>query len=381
MGFAQTPPFVHFEMEFDKQAAIEIMSREFVHGQSAALGHRTDGLEQRLIARRARFDVDHHVGGHDLRDAILDGFARGVCLLEARRSWNAHGDVHEESLAGATHADALAAQNSIGFAYSALDSLPKAGGGHVEQDVDCLFSEPRTDPDDDARYHESRHRVEFSEPGDAESLAQPRTRDPEYHDESAPDVGGKMQRVCLKRFAGIFFRDAGQRARTNKINSHRESKNHDGGEAGPKIARMEQQSLKYLPDDVERGEKQEARFDERGKALDLAVAVEMLGVRGLVGSHHGKRRDHRSNEVQSGVQGLRENSQAPGKNGQENLQRQQDNSRTDGRKSRETLFLCGFVERGTFEHGDHRRWIIRFGRLHEAILAPMAEPVHYLYIC
>ena len=40
----------------------------------------------------------------------------------------------------------------------------------------------------------------------------------------------------------------------------------------------EKQPLKRFPNDVERGQQQQSRLDERGKVLDLAVAVLVVGV-------------------------------------------------------------------------------------------------------
>ena len=73
-----------------------------------------------------------------------------------------------------------------------------------------------------------------------------------------------------------------------------------------------EQPVKRFPDDVERGQEQQARLDERGKALHFPVAVEMLRVGGLVRDAHGKIGDDGGDEIEDRMQGLRKNSQAAG---------------------------------------------------------------------
>ena len=82
---------------------------------------------------------------------------------------------------------------------------------------------------------------------------------------------------------------------------------------------MEKQPLKSFPDDVERGQQQQARLDERGKALHFPVAIEMLRIGGLVRDAHGKIRDDGGDEVEDRMQSLRKNSQAAGERGEKNL--------------------------------------------------------------
>ena len=45
MRFAEARALVHFEMQLDEQAAIEVMRGQFVDGEAAALGDGADGLE------------------------------------------------------------------------------------------------------------------------------------------------------------------------------------------------------------------------------------------------------------------------------------------------------------------------------------------------
>src|SRR5277367_3822665 len=130
-----------------------------------------------------------------------------------------------------------------------------------------------------------------------------------------------MKRVGLESFAGIFFRYTAEGSGADEVYSHGERKNDDGHKARVHVVRrMEEQPLKCLPDNVERGQQQQARFDERGKALHFSVAVEVLRVRGFVRNADRKIGDYGGYEVQDGMQSLRENTEAAGNCREKNLQ-------------------------------------------------------------
>ncbi len=291
-----------------------------MNGESAALRDGANGFEKRLIAARAGLDVDHHVRGNDFRDAALDGVARRMSLFEARRARHADGDVHEVALAGAAHAHALGFEHALGGAHGAGDPLAEAARGHVHQRVGGALAEPRADPDNHAGDAQRRHRVEHAQRGDPEFYSQPRARDAENHKEGAPDIGRKMQRVGFERLAGIFFRHALQRARAEEVHSHAHGQNQNRREAGANVHTVEEQPLECFPDDVERGEEEQAGLDERGKALHFFVAVEMFGVRGLFRDANRKVGDDRGDQVQNRMQRFGEDSQAARHRRQENLQ-------------------------------------------------------------
>ena len=150
MRFAQAGAFVHFKMQFDEQAALKLMRGKFVDGEASALRDGANCFEQVFIAARARLDVNHYVRiRHDFLDVLLDGVARDVRLLEAGGARDADGDVDEIALAGAAHANALAAQDAFRVCNCCGDLLLQAAGSHVEQCVDRFFAEARADPDDD----------------------------------------------------------------------------------------------------------------------------------------------------------------------------------------------------------------------------------------
>ena len=130
-----------------------------------------------------------------------------------------------------------------------------------------------------------------------------------------------MQGVGFERFAGILFRYSIQRARADEVHSHAKRKNSDGHQTWPDGHGMEEQALKCLPDNVKRREQQKRRLDERGKTLHFSVAVEVLGVGGLVGHKHGDVGNYGGDQIQNRVQRFRKNAQASGDDGEKNLQK------------------------------------------------------------
>ncbi len=308
-------------------------------GEAAALGDRANRVEEVLVRRRARLDVHHHVGRDDLLDVALDRVACRVRLFEAGLARHADRHIDEIALARAAHAHAFGAQHALGLVNRARDAVVQAARRHIEQRVDRALAEPRSDPDDHARDAERGHRVHHAEPRNAEFLAEPCAGDAEHDDERAPHVRRKMQRVRLERFARIFVRYAAQRPRADEVDSHRQSENHDDAEAQPNRRCAEEQPLKRLPDDVERGEQQQARLDERREAFHFAVAVEVLRVGGLVRHAHRKIGDHRRDKIENRMQRFRKNSQAAGDNRQDHFQRDE-HQRRRHRPERRHLFLA-----------------------------------------
>ena len=52
MGLAQAQLLVHFQVQLDEEAAVELMRGKFVNRQALPLRRRADGVEQ-VLARRA----------------------------------------------------------------------------------------------------------------------------------------------------------------------------------------------------------------------------------------------------------------------------------------------------------------------------------------
>ena len=97
------------------------------------------------------------------------------------------------------------------------------------------------------------------------------------------------------------------------------------------------QPLHRFPDDVDRGQHEQARFDERREILDLAVTVSVIGIGRAVGNSNGEIGDDRGDEIEAGVQRLGEHAQAAGGQRQKNLQRNENNGRTHRAECRQLL--------------------------------------------
>ncbi len=95
------------------------------------------------------------------------------------------------------------------------------------------------------------------------------------------------------------------------------------------LPRMKEQPVESFPDDVERGQQQQACLDECGKAFDFPVAVEMLRVRRLVRDSHGKIGDDRGHQIEDRMQRFRENTEAAGDRREKHLQGDKHDGRTN----------------------------------------------------
>ena len=83
MRLAQTEVFVHLEVQLDEEAPILLLRREIVDGKPFALGQRANRFEKVLAFGCAGFHVHHDVGGDDGADALFNGVAERMDLLEA----------------------------------------------------------------------------------------------------------------------------------------------------------------------------------------------------------------------------------------------------------------------------------------------------------
>src|SRR5277367_2583323 len=295
--FAQAGALVHFQVQLDEEAVIELVRGKFVHGEAATLRDGANGFEDVFVGLGARLHVHHHVRGNDLRDAFFHGVAGGVGLLQAGGARHADGHIHEIALAGAAHAHAFGLQHAFGLVHGGFDAFAQAVRSNVQQRIGRAFAEPRANPDDHAGDAESRDGVQRAQPDNSVMLAQPRTGDAQNDDEGAPHVGGKMQCVRFEGFAGIFLRHAIQTARADEINSHAQHQNQDGLQAGAQVRGVKEQPLKGFPDDVHSGEKQERGLYECGETFYLAVTVEVVRVGGLICNAHRKIGNHRRRKI------------------------------------------------------------------------------------
>ena len=73
----------HFQVHLDEQPPIELVRGKLMDGQAAPRGNRANPIKQVLPRGSARLHVNHHVGGNDFSNAMLDGIGNGVHLFEA----------------------------------------------------------------------------------------------------------------------------------------------------------------------------------------------------------------------------------------------------------------------------------------------------------
>ena len=113
VGLAEGKIFVDFEVELDEEVAVLLGGGDIVDGETEAKGNGAHGFEEMLVARGAGFGVDDHVGGNDLRDALLDAVGEFVNLLEIGGAGDTDGGVHEIAIAGSAEADAIRVEDAI----------------------------------------------------------------------------------------------------------------------------------------------------------------------------------------------------------------------------------------------------------------------------
>ncbi len=142
MRFPQAQVFVDFQVHLDKQAAVELVGGNFVHGEAEPRGDGADGVKQMLSRGGARLHVHHHVRGNNFADALLDGVGNGVHLLEAGGPRNADRDIHEVLVSRAPHPHAFGGEHAFESLDLSRDALLQSGRRHVQQRLDRALSQP-----------------------------------------------------------------------------------------------------------------------------------------------------------------------------------------------------------------------------------------------
>ncbi len=114
-------------MQFDEELPILLHGGQIVNRQAQLLSRGANSFKEVLTLRRARLGVNHHIGRNDFADALLNGVAQGMHLLEARGARHAHSGIDKVTIAGATHAYAVDIQHAIhardGLGYFLLQAL------------------------------------------------------------------------------------------------------------------------------------------------------------------------------------------------------------------------------------------------------------------
>lgn len=99
-----------------------------------------------LALGRSRLRVHHHIRGHNFTDALLDGVAQGVDLLEACRARHTHRRIDKVTIAGAADAHAVDIQYAIHVRNGFGDLLLQSLRGRVQQRIQRAPAKLRADP-------------------------------------------------------------------------------------------------------------------------------------------------------------------------------------------------------------------------------------------
>jgi len=113
-----------------------------------------------------------------------------------------------------------------------------------------------------------------------------------------------MQCIGFEGIARVFLGDLVQGASTSEVDAKCRAKNQNRGETRFDVHGMEKKPRERFIDNVERGEHQEACFQKSREVLELAVAVGMARVGGLIGKPYRQERDDRGDQVQARMQGF-----------------------------------------------------------------------------
>jgi len=108
-----------------------------------------------------------------------------------------------------------------------------------------------------------------------------------------------MKRVGFERLAFIFARNAMKRTRSGDIDHDRQNNDEETPEVYFDLDLMVNEALNSFVDDPETGDEKEHRLDERRKALNFAVSVQVSFVGRPCREFHRKVRDDRRKQIKS----------------------------------------------------------------------------------
>ena len=94
--------------------------------------------------------------------------------------------------------------------------------------------------------------------------------------------------------------------------------------------RGERKTKNRFVDDPGAGKQQQASLNKGGEIFNLAVAVLVIGIGGFVGDSNRKIGQQRSDQIEPGMRGLRENAQAAGGEANDNLEAGDDHCGQNG---------------------------------------------------
>ena len=146
--------------------------------------------------------------------------------------------------------------------------------------------------------------------------------EPDEHADRGQRVGAQVGGVALERRRVVRARLAREDGRDAEVGDHREA-DHGDADAEPLDLGADDQPVGRLEDDDPGADQDQHPLDRRRQALDLLVAVGVLGVGGLVGLADRDEGDHRGDQVDQRVDRLGEDRDRAGDRPGRELERDQ----------------------------------------------------------
>ncbi len=288
VGCGEMHAAVDFKIDRYREPPLDGLHRDVMDGEPAVARDHHDALAHGLVVQRARLggDGNFRLGDAGLncpRQPVLDGGN----AIERKRAADRDTDIDKQHRARRPGAHPLDSDNPRDTPRDRRHLLADAFRRRVRQTIQGATSQaPGCDANED-RHDNGCRRV-------GPRIPERDTTQPDQDRDRGPHVGAEMQRIGLECFAGGLPGHTPQRAGPIKVD--RDRAGDDGEGAGGRFDGVVLRTDKppsRLPDHHRGQQKQQRGFGQRAHALDLAVAVLMLGVRGLAGNANGKIGQHR----------------------------------------------------------------------------------------
>src|SRR5579862_1604253 len=275
---------VEFDVLFDVHVSSKILHADVVDVEVPLRGGGTNAIEDVLRTLSARKWLHGHIG---VRKNLVHGLSYGsrqlAGALEGHGASQSHGEVGEKSIASPPNPNAIHFEDAINAQDGIVNLGPHARRGGVEKGVHGAASESPTYRNHDPGHEEGGNGIGISEPfnpKDAPNENQPKT---EYDHAGGPNVGGEMECVGFERLTVVFGRNAAEHPGAPPVESHREHHHCEGSDGRLDVDPPKKEAQRRFVNDPSAGQQQEPGFDECRKVFDLAVAVLMVGICGLIG--------------------------------------------------------------------------------------------------
>ena len=165
-----------------------------------------------------------------------------------------------------------------------------------------------------------------------------------------------MDGVGFESFAFGLGGDAMELSGAGEVDGDGEEQDGEGPDGGfEREALAEGDAADGLGEDPDAGGEHEDGFDGGGEALDLAVAVGVVGVGGTVGDLDGEEGDAGGDEVDAGVRGFGEHAERAGEKAGEEFEEGYSEGGEDGEERGGTLGVVrgrSLLGRGRRAHGE-----------------------------